>query len=115
MLKPRRTSYKISQPSRSGGDSMKRSSYVAVLLVAIAAISSIGGAQSQGRKPPAAAPSPPPEVDAAAIAALNRMGVYLRTLKAFQVKAATSTDDVTDDGQNIESDRVTDLLALPPN
>src|SRR5271170_6956683 len=94
---------------------MKRSSYVAVFLAAIAAFSSIGGAQSQGSKPAGAAPALPPEVDAAAIAALNRMGVYLRTLKAFQVKAATSTDDVTDDGQNIESDRVTDLLARLPN
>jgi hypothetical protein len=99
---------------------MRRSSYVAVLLVAIAVFLSMGGAQSQGSKPtqagkPAAAPASPPAVDPAAIEALQRMGTYLRTLKAFQVKAASSTDDVTDDGQNIESDRVTDLLARLPN
>jgi hypothetical protein len=100
---------------------MRRSSYVAVLLAAMAAVSSIGGAQSQGSKPTpgskpeAAAAASPSEIDPAAIAALNKMGAYLRSLKAFQVKAATATDDVTDDGQNIETDRVTDVLVRVPN
>jgi hypothetical protein len=99
---------------------MERSRHVAVLTVAFATVLAIGGAQSQGSKPAqgskaAAAPALPPEVDPAAIAALNKMGAYLRSLKAFQVKAATATDDVTDDGQNIETDRVTDILVHVPN
>ncbi len=89
---------------------MRRSRHMAVLMVALATLMAIGGAQAQGAKPaqgdkPAAAPALPPDVDPAAIAALKKMGVYLRSLKAFQVKAATATDDVTDDGQNIETDR----------
>jgi hypothetical protein len=63
---------------------------------------------------PAAAPAAK-AIDPGAMAALNKMGAYLRSLKAFQVSAATSTDGVTDDGQVIATDAVTDLLAQVPN
>ena len=42
-----------------------------------------------------------PAVDPAAMAALDGMGVYLRTLQMFQVKAETTREDVLDDGQKI--------------
>jgi hypothetical protein len=63
---------------------------------------------------PAAAPAAK-AIEPAAMAALNKMGAYLRSLKTFQVSAATSTDGVTDDGQVIANDAVTDLLAQMPN
>ncbi|HEY2675823.1 MAG TPA: DUF2092 domain-containing protein [Steroidobacteraceae bacterium] len=92
---------------------MTRASYVAVLSVGFSALLLAGLAQSQASKP---APQPPaPGVEATAIAALNKMGAYLRTLKAFQVKGVSSTDDVTDDGQLLESDAVSDVLAQAPN
>jgi hypothetical protein len=68
-------------------------------------------------EPKAVAPAEPgaKAVDPSAMAALNKMGAYLRTLKAFQVSATTSTDGVTDDGQVIANNAVTDVLAQTPN
>src|SRR5208283_5557080 len=50
-----------------------------------------------------------------AIAAPNSMGSYLRTLKAFQVEAVTTKDDVLDDGQLIQFDTHVNLLARMPD
>src|SRR5882724_5037970 len=55
------------------------------------------------------------DIDPGAMAALDKMGTYLRTLKAFQVKAGTTTEDVLDNGQKIQTDGVVDLLAVKPN
>ncbi len=54
-------------------------------------------------------------VDPAAIAALNKMGSYLRTLKAFEVKAATTQDDVLSTGQKAQFTGTQDLLIRQPN
>jgi hypothetical protein len=67
---------------------------------------------------PAAAsttPAPSVERDPDAIKALEKMGDYLRTLKAFQVRTETSRDEVLDDGQNVEFDGVVDMIAARPN
>jgi hypothetical protein len=56
-----------------------------------------------------------PAIEPEAMAALNSMGAYLRTLKAFQVRAATTTEDVLDDGEKVQYAAVTDLLAQAPN
>ena len=40
--------------------------------------------------------------DPEALAALDRMGAYLRTLTAIQVEAATTNEDVLEDGQKIQ-------------
>jgi len=69
------------------------------------------GAQALTPKPEQVAPA----VEPAALAALNGMGAYLRTLKAFQVKAATTTEDVLDDGQKVQYAAITDLLARVPD
>lgn len=54
-------------------------------------------------------------VDPAAMEALNKMGVYLRTLKSFQVTAAVTTDRVMDDGQTIQFSSAVDLVAVRPD
>jgi hypothetical protein len=54
-------------------------------------------------------------IDPDAMAALDKMGAYLRTLKAFQVRADVATDRVLDDGQTIEFNSKVDLLIARPN
>lgn len=54
-------------------------------------------------------------IDPAAMDALNKMGAYLRTLKTFQVISDITTDDVTNDGQVIQSSKKVDLVAVEPN
>jgi hypothetical protein len=65
------------------------------------------------------AQSSPPQkkadIDPNAMAALDKMGAYLRTLKAFQVKAVETLDDVLDNGQTVQSNRVVDMVAVRPN
>jgi hypothetical protein len=53
--------------------------------------------------------------DAEAIKALERMGDYLRTLKAFQIRSETNRDEVLDDGQSVEYDGVADMIVQRPN
>lgn len=55
------------------------------------------------------------DVDPEAIAALQKMGTYLRTLKAFQVSAAITRDDVLEDNQRIQFDSQVDVLARTPD
>jgi hypothetical protein len=47
--------------------------------------------------------------------ALNSMGAYLRTLKAFQVKAVISRESVMLDGQKVQFDGTADLLVSRPD
>ena len=70
---------------------------------------------------PAAASSTTTASDAAmerdpdAIKALEDMSNYLRTLKAIQVHATTSRDEVLDDGQNVTFAGTVDMIAERPN
>jgi len=41
-------------------------------------------------------------IEPEAMAALTNMGGYLRSLKAFQVDAVTSAEDVLEDGQKVQ-------------
>jgi hypothetical protein len=66
----------------------------------------------------AAQSSPAPKKadrDPGAIAALDKMGAYLRTLNAFKVRSVQTTDDVLDNGQTVQSDSVVEILASRPN
>jgi hypothetical protein len=54
-------------------------------------------------------------IDPDAIEALNKMGAYLRSLKAFQVDSEVTNDDVLDDGEIITDIRTNTLLAVSPN
>ncbi len=55
-----------------------------------------------------------PAIDPGAIAALEKMGGYLRTLKAFRVQAITTNDTVLEDGQKIQHEGTADILANVP-
>lgn len=55
------------------------------------------------------------EVDSSALAALSRMGTYLRTLRAFQLKADIVTEDVRTDGLKVQILRTVNLVAKRPN
>jgi hypothetical protein len=46
----------------------------------------------------------PPAIDRDTMAVLDKMGTYLRTLQAFQIRSTTTTEDVLDDGQKIQTD-----------
>jgi hypothetical protein len=59
--------------------------------------------------------TPPPAVDPGAVAALNHMAGYLRTLKTFQVEAATTRDSVSDDGQLITRGTTVNYVVQMPN
>jgi hypothetical protein len=54
-------------------------------------------------------------IDPESMEALTNMGTYLRSLKAFQVDADITNDDVLDDGQIVTISRKTTLLAEKPN
>jgi hypothetical protein len=56
-----------------------------------------------------------PTVDKGAVAALDRMGNYLRTLKGFQVRATTSRDEVLENGQKVQYTSTQDVLVQRPN
>lgn len=61
-----------------------------------------------------AAATPKIALEPAAMTALQGMGAYLRTLKAFQVEAATTDEDVLDDGEKIQYSGVATILAHMP-
>jgi hypothetical protein len=69
---------------------------------------------AQTTTPPAASPSvDKPVIDPAAIAALDRMGNYLRSLKSFQIVADQTRDDVLDDGQLVKFASRVEVLVAP--
>jgi hypothetical protein len=74
--------------------------------LAVAALLCVGPAGAQGADPGR---------DASAVAALERMGTYLRSLKAFQVAASISTEDVLDDGLKAQYASEVDLVAVQPD
>ncbi len=57
----------------------------------------------------------PPQVEPEAMAALQTMGAYLRSLKAMQVDAVTSTEEVLEDGQKVQFSGVTTMIARMPD
>lgn len=66
-------------------------------------------------KPGGAAANAAAAVDPAAMAALERMGSYLRTLTAFQVEARTATENVMDDGFKLQFDGVATVKVRRPD
>ena len=70
---------------------MKQLSYFPILAIAMAGMATQARAQTA------------PTIDPDAIAALNKMGTYLRSLKAFQIRAAITTENVLDDGQKVQA------------
>lgn len=54
-------------------------------------------------------------IDPSAMEALNKMGTYLRSLKAFQVDSEVTNDDVLDDGQIVTDIKANTLLSVGPS
>src|SRR5882724_5222070 len=85
-----------------------------ILTMVLLLIAGVCSAQQHPRNAPkpAAAPAVLPE----ALSALEKMGGFLRTLKAFTVHADTSTDEVlADTGQKIQFGSVVDYRVRPPD
>jgi hypothetical protein len=71
-----------------------------------------GAAQAPGASPAAAAAN---VINPEAIQALKTMGLYLRSLKSFTVRAESTTDEVLDSGQKIQFASTVDLRARLPD
>jgi hypothetical protein len=56
-----------------------------------------------------------PAVDPAVIKDLDKMGAYLRTLKAFQLEAATQREEVLDSGLKVQFAEAITMSARKPN
>ena len=69
-------------------------------------------AESRAQMPAAPAAA---AVEPAAMDALKAMGAYLRSLKAFRVEAATTDEDVLEDGQKVQYDGRATILARMPD
>lgn len=84
------------------------------IVLALTASSAV--AQLSTAPPAAAPPSVPtaPVRDPEAIAALERMGAYLRTLTTFGVSGNITTEDVLDTGQSLMYTGSIDLIAQRP-
>ncbi|WER48630.1 DUF2092 domain-containing protein [Cupriavidus sp. WKF15] len=106
-----------------------RTLFVQASLVGLAACSSApptasGSAAGPSAGTPAPAPAPAPAasaqpaanaVDPAAIQALNNMGKYLQSLKAFEVVIDLSGERVLADGQKLQHTATADLDVARPN
>lgn len=55
------------------------------------------------------------EIEPAAMEALNKMGAYLRTLKSFQVRSVSTSEEVLTDGQKLQFAQISNLLAQMPS
>lgn len=76
-----------------------RSTMVVVALLAAAGVGSAQQPQTPGARTPG---ERAPAVDPEAIKALQKMGKFLQSLKAFEVRAENTTDQVLDTGQKIQ-------------
>jgi hypothetical protein len=105
-----------------------RTTTAAGALALIVAVGGIAAAQAppapaQAPPPPAQAPPPPaqappapaPTIDQEAVAALNRMGAFLRQQRTLLIKAETTTDEVLASGQKIQLGETIDLRVRRPN
>jgi len=90
-----------------------------VALLALTAMFTSNGARGQQPSTPAqAAPSTEtaaPLVEPDAVAVLNKMGAYMRTLNAFSVRSETTIDEVTDDGMKLQFGGTVTMQVKRPN
>jgi hypothetical protein len=77
------------------------------LLAALTLLVLVGYEPARGQKSPLIEPE--------AMAALKAMGTYLRSLKAFQLEAVSSSEDVLEDGQKVQHGGVTNIVARIPD
>jgi hypothetical protein len=89
---------------------MKHTRYAAAAVACICLAS-----LATGRAQEVKSQAPPGALDPATMTALDKMGAYLRTLKAFQIQSTTTRETVLDDGQKIALDGTVDLLVQRPD
>ncbi len=94
---------------------MKRQGCLALVVVATLVVGTTYMTQPVAVRAQAAAATQSDAVDPDSIAALNRMGAYLRSLKAFQVESQITRDEVLDGGQQVKFDSRVNLLARMPD
>jgi hypothetical protein len=80
---------------------------IVLCVLLVSPVSAKGGGQAD--------PKGASAIDPNAMDALNKMGSYLRTLKAFKVKGDTTTDNVLDDGEVIQFSSVSEVVAAMPD
>ena len=80
--------------------------------VALAASLIVAAVSAEAQPKPDA---PAGALEPGALDALTSMGAYLRTLKSFQVVAATTDEDVLEDGQKVQYSGTATILARLPN
>ena len=80
-------------------------------VTAAAAVSMLGVVPSAHGK----AAAPPPAVDPDAIAALQKMGEFLRQQQNFSVQARMTTDDVLKSGQKVQFGATVDMKVRRPD
>ena len=86
---------------------------VLAMLAPVTALAQQPPAAPAGTKSPTA--SPVPAVDRAAIAALERMGAFLRQLKSMEIKGETATDEVLASGLLVTLGEQVDIKARRPD
>jgi len=92
----------------------RQSVYLAATAIALTMVGARIPTQSASAKVPAQTEANT-DIDPDAMAALTRMGTYLRSIKAFQVETTTTRDDVLDDGQLVQLDSKVNLLVRFPD
>jgi hypothetical protein len=94
---------------------MRYRAHIKVALAAALVTSMPLAVQAQMAAPATVAPATvSPAIDPNAAAALNRMAAYLQSLKAFQVKAELTKEEVLEDGQKVQFAAVADMVAERP-
>lgn len=88
---------------------------VGALGVALMLSASPSIAQQAAKAIPATAVTKAAPIDPAAVAAINRMGDYLRTLKTFSIHADTTTDEVLQSGPKLQFGGTIDLTYRDPD
>ena len=90
--------------------------HLAIALCMAASMLALPNSASIAKSPaPAAAAPVDAKVDPAALAALNKMSAYLRTLPSFSVRSETVRDEVNDNGQKLQFMGTVNYQARRPN
>jgi hypothetical protein len=80
-----------------------------ILTVSVLALLASATAQAQQ------APASPPAIDPTAIAALSRMGEFLRKHNSMEIRAETRTDELLESGQKVQITAQMDLKVRRPD
>lgn len=87
-----------------------RTAFATAVLAAAFLVAAAAGPAQQ-----APAGAAPPAVEPTVLAALERMGAYLRTLNSFEVQSQTTLDEVLESGQKLQFDGAIRLRARRPD